>query len=178
MIRKQGYQKISGIFSHISLLAALLLIYLYGCTASGLPESDIEAEKAAILETIATETKAYFQEDFDLWQNQFVDEPYFMRIGYWEGYPDNVSYHEGLDTLRTEKKLQFAQGATEWSGSEHVRENLKFRIYNEVAWVTYDQLSLDTETGEHLGTSKEIKILEKIDGQWRLAYIGFYYLPS
>jgi hypothetical protein len=173
------FNKTSSILNPGYLILTLLLVTLQGCNAGdNQQEISIEAKKTAILETIATETEAYFNEDYELWKNQFVDEDYFMRIGYWEGYPNKVSYHEGFDTLRTEKKLQFEQGATQWSGSEQTRENLKFQIYDEVAWVTYDQLSLDPETGEHLGTSKEIKILEKVDGQWRLAYIGFYYLPE
>ncbi len=164
--------------NYLFLMISAIILLLHGCAENERSEINIEAEIAAIQETIATETEAYFKEDYELWKDQFVDELYFMRIGYWEGYPNKVSYHEGFDTLRAEKKLQFEQGATQWGGSEQTRENLKFRIYDEVAWVTYDQLSMDPETGEHLGTSKEIKILEKIDRRWRLAYLGFYYLTE
>ncbi len=84
----------------------LLLITRDHCVAA---ELGIEADKAAILETIATETEAYFRQDYEVWKDQFVDAPYFMRIGYWEGYPNKVSHHHGFDTLRTEKKLQFEE---------------------------------------------------------------------
>jgi len=159
------------------LMIPATIFSLYGCAENERAQIDIEAEKAAILETIATETEAYFRQDYELWKEQFVDAPYFMRIGFWEGYPNKVSYHQGFDTLRTEKKLQFEEDATQWAGSEQTRENLQFRIYDEAAWVTFDQVSVDSESGEELGRSKEIKILEKIEGEWRLAYIGFYYLP-
>jgi len=145
-MRKQAFQNTFKIFSQVCLLAALFLFIIHGCVAGDQSEINIEAKKTAILETISTETEAYFKEDYELWKDQFVNEDYFMRIGYWEGYPNKVSYHEGFDTLRTEKRLQFEQGATQWSGSEQTRENLKIRIYDEVAWVTYDQLSLDLET--------------------------------
>jgi hypothetical protein len=145
---KYQFRNISGIFKQVCLVAVIFSGMLLGCASDNPAEMIIEAEKEAILQTIATETEAYFNEDYELWKNQFVDEDYFMRIGYWEGYPNKVSYHEGFEALRTEKKLQFEQGATQWSGSEQTRENLNFQIYDEVAWVTYDQLSLDPETGE------------------------------
>lgn len=161
----------------VTVLITCIIIALCGSDNEYKISKDLENEKEAILKTITTETEAYFRQDYDLWKDQFVDAPYFMRIGYWDGYPNKVSYHHGFDTLRIEKKLQFEENETQWEGSEQSRENLNFRIYDNVAWVTYDQVSTDVETGELLGRSKEIKILEKMGEKWRLAYLGFYYLP-
>lgn len=162
----------------VTVLITCIIFALCGSDNEQKISKSLESEKEAIMETIVTETEAYFRQDYELWKDQFVDSPYFMRIGYWEGYPNKVSYHHGFDTLRTEKKLQFEENATQWAGSEQTNENVNFRIFNDVAWVTYDQVSTDVEMGEHLGRSKEIRILEKVDEKWRLAYMGFYYLPS
>ena len=56
-----------------------------------------------------------------------------------------------------------------------VRERLNVRIYADVAWVTFEQHGIST--GEpHFdmpGLSYETRILEKHNGQWRVAYLGY-----
>ena len=51
------------------------------------------------------------------------------------------------------------------------------RIHPGVAWVTFDQDSYEQGTGRPLGRSLETRILEKHDGQWRIADLGYLYLP-
>jgi len=92
-MRKQAFQITFKIFSQICLLAVLFLVIVKGFISVDQPEINIEAEKAVILETISTETEAYFKEEYEPWKDQFINEDYFMRIGYWEGYPNKVSYH-------------------------------------------------------------------------------------
>jgi hypothetical protein len=64
------------------LMIPATIFSLYGCAENERAQIDIEAEKTAILQTISTETEAYFRQDYELWKEQFVDAPYFMRIGY------------------------------------------------------------------------------------------------
>jgi hypothetical protein len=55
--------------------------------------------------------------------------------------------------------------------------DLDIQIRGNVAWVTFKQKTTDQETGEFLGEALETKILEKIDGKWKIAYLNFLYLP-
>jgi hypothetical protein len=138
---------------------------------------NMEAEKAAIRKVISNETETYYQQDFEGWKNNFVQTDYFRQHGYWEGYPDKVRYYNGFDTLQQAKALQFKENRTAWKGAYEKRYNENFRIYKEVAWYTFEQDSFDGKTHEFLGKSIELRILEKHHGQWKIAYLGFQYLP-
>ena len=56
-----------------------------------------------------------------------------------------------------------------------VRERLNVRIYADVAWVTFEQHGV--ATGEPRfdmpGLSYETRILEKHNGEWKVAYLGY-----
>ncbi len=138
---------------------------------------DIEAEKEAIRNVVAMETEAYFKQDFELWRSAYVDTSYFRMYGYWEGYPEKVKYYNGFDELETLKKKQFDENETLWTGSKEFRENENFRITDDMAWYTFDQRSEDS-TGKLLGKSVEVRILEKHNQQWKIAMMGYHYLPT
>jgi hypothetical protein len=138
----------------------------------------LEQEKEAIRQLIANETKSYYRQDFEAWKSNFVDSEYFREYGYWEGYPEKVRYFNGFDTLKNFKQKQFSQNQTIWKGSYEKRYNENFRIYPNVAWYTFEEESYNGETDAFLGRSFETRILEKHNGKWKIAYLGFHYLPN
>lgn len=155
----------------------LLLVGATGVISAQNGEITPEAEKIAIRDVIAKETKDYYLQDFEAWKSNFVQANYFRQHGYWEGYPDKVRYYNGFDTLQQVKALQFKEDRTYWKGSFEKRYNENFRIFPEVAWYTFEQDSFDGATHQFLGKSIEMRVLEKHDGQWKIAYIGYQYLP-
>jgi len=52
-----------------------------------------------------------------------------------------------------------------------VREHLNFRMYGDVAWVTEPRF-------DRPGLSYETRILEKHDGRWKVAYLGYLLAES
>lgn len=140
--------------------------------------ASVENEKAAIRAVIAKETEAYYKQDFEAWKATYVNEPHFRSYGYWEGYPEKVRYYNGFDTLKNFKKVQFEQNRTVWQASVEERSNENFRIYPDAAWYTFDQVSYDSTKTKVLGRSVETRILEKRAGEWKIAYLGFHYLPN
>lgn len=139
---------------------------------------DFEKEKAAIRAVIAKETESYYKQDFDAWQSTYLDDPAFRKYGYWEGFPEKVQSHNGFEALKAEKKRQFEKNETLWQGSTEERANENFRIFPEVAWYTFEQYSYEKGTRKFLGKSLETRILEKHDGAWKIAYLGYHYLPD
>lgn len=148
---------------------------LISCFASD--KFDMEKEKAAIKSVIKKETEAYYKQDFETWKSTYVNEPYFREYGYWEGYPETVRVYNGFDTLRRFKKQQFDEDRTLWKNSIEERRNENFRVYPNVAWYTFEQVSYDSTRTKIYGKSVETRILEKHDGNWKIAYLGFHYLP-
>lgn len=161
-------------------LVTVVLAVIVGvaCKQSKLSDNELEQEKTAIKAVIAMETDAYYKQDFTRWKQAFVDQPYFRSYGYWEGYPEKVRYYNGFDALESFKKTQFDQDKTVWKGSKEIRTNENLRVTDDMAWYTFEQKSLSADGKTVLGNSVETRILEKHEGQWKIAYLGFHYLPE
>lgn len=160
-----------------TLLLFSLSILLSSCTQQP-PAVDFEKEKAAIQAVIAKETESYYKQDFEGWKSTYLESPAFRMYCYWEGYPEKVKFYNGFESLKTEKKKQFDADATLWKGSTEERTNENFRIAHDMAWYTFEQYSYEKDTRKFLGKSLETRILEKVDGQWKIAYLGYHYLPE
>lgn len=139
---------------------------------------DVEKEKAAIQALIAKETESYYRQDFETWKSTYLDDPGFRKYGYWEGYPEKVVFYNGFEPLKAEKKKQFDANQTLWQGSTEERANENFRISQDMAWYTFEQFSYEKGTKKFLGKSLETRILEKHEGQWKIAYLGYHYFPD
>ena len=155
-----------------------IFIFLASCTQP--PESpaiDIEKEKAAIKAVIAKETESYYKQDYEAWKSTYLQSPAFRKFGYWEGYPEKIVSNIGFESLEAEKKKQFDANETLWQGSTEERINEHFRISPNMAWYTFEQNSYEKDTHKFLGKSLETRILEKENGAWKIAYLGFLYYP-
>lgn len=141
------------------------------------PAVDFEKEKAAIQAVIAKETESYYKQDFEAWKSTYLQSPAFRKFGYWEGYENKITSHIGFESLAAEKKKQFDANETLWVGSTEERSNENFRITNDMAWYTFEQNSYEKDTRKFLGKSLETRILEKENGAWKIAYLGFHYYP-
>ena len=162
-----------------TLIFILSICMLVSCSQNK-PEAqalDFEKEKAAIQAVIAKETESYYKQDFDSWKSTYLQSPEFRKFGYWDGYEEKVIARNGFESLATEKKKQFEANETLWKGSTEERSNENFRITNEMAWYTFEQNSYEKDTRKFLGKSLETRILEKVNGEWKIAYLGFHYFP-
>ena len=173
----------TNIHEHMNrnILPILLLLSFalnWHCQNTPPPPLDFEKEKAAIQAVIAKETESYYRQDFEAWQSTYLNSPQFRKYAYWEGFPEKVTWHNGFEALKAEKKAQFDQDKTLWKGSTEERANENFRISPEMAWYTFEQFSYEKDTKKLLGKSLETRILEKHDGQWKIAYLGYHYLPD
>lgn len=157
-----------------------ICLFLTNCTQKQQEQGvlDFEKEKAAIQEVIAKETESYYQQNFEAWKSTYLQSPAFRKFGYWEGYPEKVVSCIGFEQLATEKKKQFDANATLWQGSTEERTNENFRISHQMAWYTFEQNSYEKGTRKFLGKSLETRILEKENGVWKIAFLGFHYYPE
>lgn len=142
--------------------------------ASPTKEATLEEEKAAILDVIERQAGAFWAKDFQRWADTWVHAPYIRRLGWSE--PGGVSNLEGWETIgaRMEKNM-VENPKPNLTPAKLVRERLNFRIYADVAWVTFEQHGVST--GEPRfdmpGLSHETRILEKHNGKWKVAYLGY-----
>lgn len=156
-----------------------IIIFLVHCTDKSDTKQaiDFAKEKAAIQSVIAKETECYYQQDFECWKNTYLQSPAFRKFGYWEGYPHKVTANIGFESLAQEKKKQFDADETLWQNSIEERTNENFRISHDMAWYTFEQNSYEKDTRKFLGKSLETRILEKENGEWKIAFLSFHYYP-
>lgn len=135
---------------------------------------DYEKERQAILAVIEGESAAFWDKDYDKWASYWVHEPYIRTMGWWQD--GGVTVVEGWDRRAERSKGNFTKSPEANPTATRVRrENMNMRIYPEVAWLTFDQYGEDT--GDSLmdmpGLSRETRIMEKHDGEWKIAYVGW-----
>jgi hypothetical protein len=135
---------------------------------------DYEKEKAAIMQVLDGESAAFWNKDYEKYASYWVHEDYVRTMGWWED--GGVTVVEGWEerAKRTKAHMESSPEANP-TATQVIRENINLRIYKDVAWMTFDQYGEDT--GDSLmdmpGLSRETRIFEKVDGEWKIAYLGW-----
>ena len=132
------------------------------------------------MNVIQREYKAYFIKDYTTWAACFVHADYLKYWGYWEGYPEKIRHYDTWAEVDADKKKRMTgEIKAYWDSPDMGMDitELNVQVRGDIAWVTFRQRSTDHATGEFLGESLETKILEKIGGEWKIAYLNFLYLP-
>jgi hypothetical protein len=137
-------------------------------------QADQSAESTAIMRVIAAESKAFWDKDYDAWAQCWLDAPYARLLGWWAR--GGVTVIEGFDTLSERIKANMrANPDPNPTASQVRRENVNLRITQDMAWATFDQYGQDTGESDMdmPGISRETRILEKHNGEWKLVYVGW-----
>ncbi|HSH75886.1 MAG TPA: nuclear transport factor 2 family protein [Longimicrobiales bacterium] len=152
-----------------------LLLVLAACVAEPPSRGDEPVDdEAAVLEVIRGETEAFWEKDYDKWASHWSHEPYVRLMGWWEA--GGVSVAEGWETVGGNMRRLMDENPEPNPTSGAVRrENINVRISGTMAMVTFDQYGLDTGEAamDMPGLSRETRVLEKHDGQWKIIYVGF-----
>ncbi|MCF2491450.1 nuclear transport factor 2 family protein [Dyadobacter sp. CY347] len=133
---------------------------------------DDAKEQTQILQLIDTESKAFWDKDYDKWAACWVHEPYIRTMGWWKD--GGVTVVNGWDE-RGRRTKGYMKDFPDPNPQNVRRENINVRILKDAAWVTFDQYG--TDTGEAVmdmpGLSRETRFLEKHNGQWKIVYTGW-----
>lgn len=148
------------------LLFSILILAITSCKDN----IDYEKEKAAIIEVIENETKAFFERDLDhLGYYHIKDETNIRLTATKSGY----TYDVGWDSIRTffEDYMENEMGEGEFY---ETKENYRIKIYSESAWAAYDNFYYN-EQDELLSTSIHTQFLEKVEGEWKIVFYTSIY---
>jgi DNA-binding CsgD family transcriptional regulator len=133
--------------------------------------SDDEAE---ILALIHANRIAAWTNDFDAYEKCFVHAPYTTR---WNASRvGGIFVRQGWEEIGGRIKRQFAERPSVSAARAYKTtvENLRLRIEGAMAWATFNQRYPMTITGiEEPHTTNEVRVFEKHDGRWRIAFLGF-----
>jgi hypothetical protein len=136
---------------------------------------DIEKEKEAIKSVIIAETDAFDNQNYDGVIDHMVQDSTFIRMSTGKSEHTGVS---GWDNM-AHWYYEFATADLSDYSVERERSKWKIKIYPECAWVVYDQITRYVYKGQKdYRTTKEIRFLEKVDGQWKINYLHVIYLSG
>ena len=133
---------------------------------------DIEKEEKAIKEVIVAESQAFWAKDYQAWADQWIHEDYVRILGWWKG--GGVYVREGWEEISPEIKSLMERNP-EPNPQNEINKNYNIRISKNMAWVTFDQYGSDTGELEMdmPGKAPNTRILERVDGEWKIAYVGW-----
>ena len=147
-------------------LAIFALVLLAGTSCE--KQVDIEKEKEAILALITEETQAYHDKDFERFAACYVQNDINIRI--LGGENEKISYTVGWEKVGSSFKELF-ENDPEPTPNREVKKNITIKVYRDCAWVVFEEEDFTAE-GESNGKGIGTNFLEKVDGQWKIAYLS------
>jgi hypothetical protein len=135
-------------------LCVLLMLAAITQTAA---QTDAEAIKLIV----SKESTAYFNVDYKTWAETWVQAPH----AYWS-YTDvsGTRFLEGWDSIKNSLASYFKSAKP--SSGEIANQWLEVRVYETGAYVRFTQVATD---GTDRTETTQIRVLEKLNGQWRIA---------
>ncbi len=131
-------------------------------------------DREAILELLQRESTAFWNKDFDGYARCWAHGEYIRTMGWWK--TGGISITEGWETQAERvQSLMEEYPETNPTASRVRRENMNLLISGNMAWCTFDQYGEDTgDTAMDMpGRSRETRIFEKHDGEWKIVYVGW-----
>jgi hypothetical protein len=173
------------------LILLTLLVSLYSCTEKSEKTEiiDEQKEKEAILKVIEKETDCFFKRDYDCWKDQFVQTAYAFQA--WNNSDGTVNAKTGWDEIDERTKMYLADPANkpkpddmgqEYSVKEKpashpsvIRKNMIAKFFSpSLGYFVWDQYNSDP--AKKLYTfSKESRLMEKINGQWKIVNVTAFW---
>ena len=159
----------------ISLFTFLLSALLLGCAteppppAPAPPSVDVAAESAAIKQIILDQTKAFVNRDVDGMVAYHTDPAQVIQNVF--GQTDILSATMPHEVMKGELRNYFAAVPPSDVRTDEVITDWNIRLSDDgsMAWATYKS---KIERTEDFFTNEEIRILEKVDGTWKLALVS------
>lgn len=136
--------------------------------------SPSETEEDAVWQRIAIEAEAFWMRDFDTFATCFIQEPRFRFQANIR--PDGLTLREGWQpfahSIRRDIELDPLPNPFFGYGMQFLHRNLT--ILGDMAWCTFvaECRTADLPGFRGPGTTHDLRIMERQDGQWRTVLYG------
>lgn len=134
----------------------------------------LEKEKAAIKQVIENETQSFFGRDYNKWKSNYAQTDYAFQA--WSNNDGTFDSNVGWDDINKQIGKYISDNPEPVSSHPKVeRKNMLFKFYGDnVAYLTWDQFNSDQEM-KNFHHSKEVRLMEKIDGQWKIVCVSAFW---
>jgi hypothetical protein len=148
------------------LIMVMFALFILGCnqptTTISTPANESgQIEKEAILKTLINETRAASARNYRTWQTHWVHRPsvsktYMNFAG--TSFSEMNSWEEIDDFVK-----KYMEEHPDPVPPPAPPENVHIELYGNGAWVSYEMLD------EVFGNKRETRLMEKANGQWKIA---------
>ncbi len=168
----------------ISFFSLLLLFCLFAsCNQAGDNKSasttisfDEDSEKQAIMETIKQETECFYKRDYNCWKETYAQTDYAFQC--WSNPDGTFDAKVGWKEVDEKIGKYIRENPVHSGGSSHPkveRRNMMTKFYGgNVAYMIWDQYNMDKEMKKYTH-SKETRIMEKINGKWKIVNVTAFW---
>jgi hypothetical protein len=145
-------------------IAALVALWDY---------SQTKFEEDLVRKTIETETKSYHAADTKTMLAQWSDKPYNEHQTAVLTSMIGTPYATGksFEQLKT-----FLQSNLKPSNTTSAISDYNVHIAGSTAWATFTQV--DTQDGKITAQTRQVRILERIGGAWKIVFVGLQEIPG
>jgi hypothetical protein len=137
---------------------------------------DEEAEKAAIMKTIENETSAFYKRDYEGWKQNFIQKDYAFQG--WSNGDGTFDASVGWQAIDKRIGEYIKNNPVKDGGSSHPRverRNMLVTFFTDtLAFLVWDQYNADEEN-KFFTLSKDQRIMEKENGQWKIANVSSFW---
>jgi len=157
---------------------SLLVVAFPACkqlNADGTSEKNLQADKDAILATIEKETESFFARDYDAWKSTYAQTDYAFQA--WSNRDGTFDASVGWNGINgTVGKYIHENPESQLSSHPIVeRKNILYKFYGPGAcYLTWDQFN-SNKAGDNFHHSKEVRVMEKINGQWKIVCVAAFW---
>ena len=152
-------------------LILFLVLAMLAATACQ-EQIDVDKEKEAIIAVINAESVAYLARDMETLSTYMVKDSSNIRVraNKWE-YEYTVGW-EKLNELYEEDFANDSAWAT-FDNPRFERKNFNIKVYPKSAWAVFKTIYMwEEDTVTNKWKSIESRILEKVDGEWKITYVS------
>jgi ketosteroid isomerase-like protein len=130
----------------------------------------VNPDEEDIKKVIVNETEMFLNQNKPAWAESFIHEPYLTWTVTNGGDPGDGLTTRGWDALNTYMDTWFGNDMSalvkQWRKEKTTRDQWQIQIRGNVAYVSYNQHS---EGEKQKMDSTETRVLEKINGAWKIA---------
>ncbi len=121
------------------------------------------------MRVVEEETSAYLAKDYERWRQHWVQSSHGRRWMWFGG--SGVTIIEGFEDHGHRMKMAMERAPVPLRIAHEIRrENVNMSVGSDIAWLTFDQYApVGSDLLDVPGLHKEMRILERHDGQWKIA---------
>jgi len=147
----------------------VLVILIFVCASATFADENLTKEAEAVKDVITQETNCWKDSNYEGWAETWVHAPYIFWVNSGVTFYNEFDSWEALDR-RLGRMLKNRKEPREFKVE---RKNYNIRIFGDGAWATFDQHNFYQSNGNEVeDVSKGFRTLEKIDGEWKIIFMG------